>query len=1205
MKTLPGRAAVSAWTKAVLAALARVTSLLTQAQIPVSNGPNSPLATGTTTNYFIAQRGPHQRIWERVTLFTNAANHVAAKTNSYAELATGIGHLDASCQWADSSDQITPTATGAQATNAQHSLAFAGQIGSAGAAINLVTPDAKTLASHVLGLSYFDTSSGKAVWIAEVTNSVGELLPSGNEVGYPGAFSGLDADLYYVNSISSLEQFVVLRQQPPSPSEWGLDPASTMLQVITEFDTAPVPQVATTQVGSDTDDCLDFGVMKMGPGTAFALGSETNKIRVNKHWVLLDSKTCLVEEVPFQSVQAQLQDLPASPPASADLPASPDALVRRMALRQAAPPTWRAGTAIPMRMAAARPLRKGFLMDYIILTTQTNLTLQSDSTYYVSGKIYLYGSNNVAEGGTVLKFATNGSINLIPGYGTPNLTFSGKMYRPIVCTAVDDQSVGEQISGSGPAPSGYYANPAFNFAGISPAVPVLSNLRISYASIGVSLGGVSADISHAQFVNCQNGLSVGGGTVHLRNALFYNVPTNIVAGGGLTLAAENVTFSGSSYLASAPSAPTGCSLAATNCVFVNVTNLTAGILSLSGDYNGFFQTTSFGTDVAPTPGSSPLQTVGGGTAYLAANSGFRGAGTRNINSSLLSDLGRRTTYPPVVYSSSGVLYLFTNTVLYPQAQRDTCMPPDLGYSYDPIDFAFPYVYVTNASITVTPGTVITAYHGTYPGGLAISTSAQLLCQGSATNLVQFTEFAAVQEQGSSSWNGGIYSFILANWQSGSVPTAINCRFTDFSSLAQDTLHLGWGGGTTLPINFQNCQFHGGLIQNEPTSVNLTNCLLERVNLDLEAQDSYVPVMRNNLFYGGTLVFTPWYTTNGVVKDNLFDRTSLPYDTGGYIGGFNAFVTNCDRLTPTNSTDIVLPASPAYQAGPLGNYYQLTNSALVNADTNTTADQVGLYHYTMYTNLVNGWEIKETNSFLDVGLHFVAVDTNGCPIDTDGGGAPDYIENAAGDGATNNVNETNWQNPSDDFNYLLVPQYLRCEYRQNPWGITTNYGLPRLYWIVTSSHRAEKQVSYRVLVAASTNNLNANYGDMWDSGEVYSDQTIHVQYNGYPFASGQRLWWKVRTRDLYTGLSTWSTNGFFQIGLLSADDADWAGAAWLGVTPYSPNHDYPCPMFRSTNIVLTKPITSATAYISAKGVYELWINGYRVGSNICFYGDHSG
>jgi hypothetical protein len=42
-------------------------------------------------------------------------------------------------------------------------------------------------------------------------------------------------------------------------------------------------------------------------------------------------------------------------------------------------------------------------------------------------------------------------------------------------------------------------------------------------------------------------------------------------------------------------------------------------------------------------------------------------------------------------------------------------------------------------------------------------------------------------------------------------------------------------------------------------------------------------------------------------------------------------------------------------------------------------------------------MKETNSIVDIGYHYVAVDTNGNPIDSNGNGIPDYIEDACGCG----------------------------------------------------------------------------------------------------------------------------------------------------------------------------------------------------------------
>ena len=74
--------------------------------------------------------------------------------------------------------------------------------------------------------------------------------------------------------------------------------------------------------------------------------------------------------------------------------------------------------------------------------------------------------------------------------------------------------------------------------------------------------------------------------------------------------------------------------------------------------------------------------------------------------------------------------------------------------------------------------------------------------------------------------------------------------------------------------------------------------------------------------------------------------------------------------------------------------------------NTTADQLGLYHYTVTTNLNNNLELKETNSIVDIGYHYVATDSNGNPIDTNGDGIPDYLSNAAGNGLINS-GEIGW------------------------------------------------------------------------------------------------------------------------------------------------------------------------------------------------------
>ena len=194
-----------------------------------------PIIDGAVSaNYRVVARDGNSKVWAQVTWETNlVTREVISKTNSYVELATGSAHL------ADK---------GAQATNSQHQVAFLGNINML-RAVDLTLPEGdKHLAATIIGLAYEDESTGKSVLIAELKDSFGQLLPSGNQVLYPDAFTDFEAnavkaDVLYQNKISGLEQLIVIRQQLPAPSEWGLSDDSTVLQVITAFEGSPQPAV--------------------------------------------------------------------------------------------------------------------------------------------------------------------------------------------------------------------------------------------------------------------------------------------------------------------------------------------------------------------------------------------------------------------------------------------------------------------------------------------------------------------------------------------------------------------------------------------------------------------------------------------------------------------------------------------------------------------------------------------------------------------------------------------------------------------------------------------------------------------------------------------------------------------------------------------------------------------------------------------------
>ncbi len=122
---------------------------------------------------------------------------------------------------------------------------------------------------------------------------------------------------------------------------------------------------------------------------------------------------------------------------------------------------------------------------------------------------------------------------------------------------------------------------------------------------------------------------------------------------------------------------------------------------------------------------------------------------------------------------------------------------------------------------------------------------------------------------------------------------------------------------------------------------------------------------------------------------------------------------------------------------------------------------------------------------------------------------------------------------------IQPTHLRCEYRVNPLGI--DVASPRLSWVLESKLRNQVQFGYQILVATQPDKLTLADADLWNSGRVDSDQTIHVSYDGRPLQSGQRCYWTLRVWDTKGTASAWSEPAMWSMGLL--DQSDW-GADWI-------------------------------------------------------------
>lgn len=930
---------------------------------------------------FITERGPNHRVWSRETYATNQAGEVSTQALAIVELATGM-HRWGNGEWAEARPSLVVVPGAALGTNTAHQVKFSANLNTVGA-VDLLTPDGQRLRSHVAGVSYSDTSTKQAVLVAAVQDSYA-LVVGDTTVVYTNAFDAIQGDIEYELTAAGAEQNVVWREELPSPALLNLNPDTTWVQVLTEFDAAPEPTQKMESNGFV--DSLDFGVMKIGKGRGFPLGLEAEleaSVAVGKQWVNLAGRRFLVESIPYTKIAAQLRALGRKKEGAA-LPAGRRGRASDVttALAQVLPPAApkeRAGT-VQLAQLDLR-MRPGFVLDYTILSGQADFTFAGNTNYYVSGLVNLTGTTTI-EGGTIIKFTNHPSAKI--SMSGP-LICKTEAYRPAVLTSKDDNTVGETITGSTGSPTNYNGG-TYLYSSLSDPTNAIQYLRLSYAGTGLAFDGLTNGAWHCQFVKCQNAID----SYNQKEVRLYNVLMAVCSNAILnstTVRGQHLTVDVCSNLVSA----TSPSLALTNSLLTAVAVIGAG----SPTYD------QVGT---ATSGAGIYQTVGGASYYLAAGSTNRNLGTTNISSALAGDLRSRTTYPPILLTN----YITSATVLSPEAQRDTDVL-DLGYHYDPLDFVAANLGVS-ANLTLANGVVVGVYGTSGQAALYLS-AGSFVSEGLADRLNWIARYNTVQEQSSTNWSGSTVGYSV--WLDASnLPVQV--RFTGWSLLGGSGTHFNDFTDGTNPSLFTHCRFSGGNITVDPGAVAFTNCLLERTYTKLQDDADYGRswYLYNNLFYGGTL----WYRARGDTPDmraydNLFDRTVITKGSrsASFSHDYNGYVTNQNRLTPSAAHDVVLTNKPVYATSYLGRYYYPTDdgmlSTLIDAGSRT-ADSATLYHFTSTTD-----QNKETTSQVNIGFHYVAVDSSGQPLDTDGDGVTDYLEDRDGNGAVDS-GETDWNAAND-------------------------------------------------------------------------------------------------------------------------------------------------------------------------------------------------
>jgi Concanavalin A-like lectin/glucanases superfamily len=1015
-------------------------------------GDTNGVSPGT---YVCVQRGPDSKVWQETFLSTNASGDVTTNIQSYTELATGICYLTNN-EYVDSVEEVDPVPGGAQAVQGRHQVYWALNANTPGGAVTVATPDGKQLSSTVFGLAYFDLATGSNAVIGQLKDCNGSIVNT-NQVVYADAFSNITADIDYTYTKAGLSQDILLRQSLLPPDAYGLGDTSTILQVYSEFFNSPTPvMTAVTNDNVVDDQLLDFGDMKMAVGQAFFVNAQGGPILagiVTKQWVQVNNRTFLIEAIPYSAISNQLQQLPNASNIKPDRGS-----IRRLAFLESSPSRsngFRKGEK-SMELAKADTTRPRLTVDYVLLSSSTNLTLQSDTTFFVSGIENITGTTTI-EGGTVVKFSTNQLAN--PQIVTTNVVCQTGPFTPGVFTSMNDNTVGAFITNSTGAPSRLEVN-YINFGANGVVAPVFSNLRFSYANAGVYLNVSSSsaiesiEFLDCQFVQCGAALDASYASTTEPNFPFYfynvlfsqcaNAVNGSASAGSVAVIAVNMT---ADQMGTFIGLSGSVSCAVTNSLFTSVTNFSSHSLSSVSLF-------SCGTNATR---SGIYTNVGAGGYYLVSGSTNQGVGTTNINTNLLADLQTRTTWPPIVYAG-----WWTNNYMFaPQAERNT-NAPDRGYHYSPIDYAF-CVAVSNATITVLPGTVLAGFSTNGNDyGIWLYTNGIVDCEGTAINSNCFVRYNTVQEQSNTNWATTSWNALLITPSQADSSWA-NFAFTDWSVLTSD----GEINALThsFPITLEDCQFYEGTVTAENVAISATNCLFRRVNTTMT--DAFGPNVSvpfcNNLFWRGELAVSHFESGTFTFRDNLFDEATVtmpsllgtnskPID----VCSNNAYVTtNFGFLSPTNG-DIFLTNSPAYQSNFLGAYYYPTNQTNLIHKGSQPAEDAGLYFYTVTTN-----EVIEGDNTVSIGFHYVAV-TNDAPLDTDTMPAvPDYLDDLPGNGVLNPFLIF------DQWNYPNEPQVRLGYWRFNTAALTNEAGVPP---ITATGTNLAADWSSNALVMTNTNSL---------------------------------------------------------------------------------------------------------------------------------------
>lgn len=160
--------------------------------------------------------------------------------------------------------------------------------------------------------------------------------------------------------------------------------------------------------------------------------------------------------------------------------------------------------------------------------------------------------------------------------------------------------------------------------------------------------------------------------------------------------------------------------------------------------------------------------------------------------------------------------------------------------------------------------------------------------------------------------------------------------------------------------------------------------------------------------------------------------------------------------------------------------------------------------------------------------------------------------------------------------------VRVEYRENPIGLDVRK--PRFSWKLDTEEYNTIQTAYQIYITyydkADKKEIVA-----WNSGKVESEQSVLVEYSGGALQAETQYKCVIQVWDNHENCATEEVT--FETGLLTIENIV---AEWI---THDVSEEIACPVFVKT-FSTKKKVVQARMYATALGLYEIAINGQRVG-----------